>query len=44
MFIIHKFILKLKELIIKIKNEPIRDYTKGCHNVPSGESEMKRYF
>mgnify|MGYP006162246617 CR=1 FL=1 len=44
MFIIHKIKLKLKEFIINLKNEQIRDYTKGSDNVPSGKSEMERYF
>lgn len=26
------------------KSEPVRDYTKGCLNVPSGDSEMKRSY
>ena len=40
MFSIHKFILKVKRVFKK--SDPVRDYTKGCHNVPNGYSEMKR--
>jgi len=40
MFSIHKYILKIKRFLKK--TEPVRDYTKGCHNVPSGYDEMKR--